>query len=1095
MTPLSNEDAISQVPALKLLISLGWEYLPPTEATALRGGRRSEVLLFGVLEDWLRANNRIEYRGESAPYTEANIAAAIAALRDEPDDGLVRTNEKLYDLIVLGKALKQSVKGDTKSFQLRYIDWDNSQNNRFHVTEEFAVERPGMTETLRPDIVLFINGIPFAVIECKRADLGAGKPAPVIQAIEQHIRNQKPDGIPKLYRYAQVLGAVSPAGAPEGVPVTEEFEYEAQLPARYATVGTPRKFWASWRERALHDGTLEVTDDDIVQAVNAPLPPAVREKLLEGRPADLQADFEAAEHAGRLVTEQDRLIAGVFSPQRLLTLAHRYVLFDAGVKKVARYQQYFCVEKIRQRIQRLGRDGARRGGVVWHTQGSGKSLTMVMLVKAIAMDRQRGHIHGGDGNERMLLVTDRVDLDDQIYATFKHCGLPAVQASTGSELVELLRDTTAKIVTTVINKFEAAIGKQKLSVAAPNIFVLVDEGHRTQFGIRHSTMRRVLPNACYIGFTGTPVRKKDRSTVEKFGGMIDAYTIKEAEADRAVLPLVYEGRHVVKKVNQQEIDDWFDKYTEHLTDEQKADLKRKISTADQVMQADPVIRRIARDVSEHYSKFLQHTGLKAQLVTPSKSAAVRYKKWLDDLGEVRSEVLISGPDDREGDEDIYKPNREIVNQYWKTVEERFGTEAAYNKQLINAFKHGDTQDPQSDAPEIMIVVDKLLTGFDAPGNTVLYLARKLREHTLLQAIARVNRLATGKERGYVIDYRGVLEELDEAFSMYARDPEDPDAELLGFAQALPSADTAWRDLPQRHASLWDVFKELGNTRDREAFEQHLRDELTRIRFYERFATFARALDVALASHEFYRHVSATKVKQYRDDLRFFGELRRSVRIRYAETVDFSEYEPKIRKLLDQYISASGVESITGKIDLYDREQRAAALEAAGSATSKAETIASNVARVLEERVRHEDPVSYRRFSDMLREVIEQMRAGWLAAAEALIQVEQIEEQVLRPKADDVPEQLRDRRLAAVLYRNTAEVLGSDAVDAAREIDHIVESRAIVGWKDNDDRQKQMRQAIDDYLFELNEGRDAELTLEQIDKLIDLCMDRARAVLP
>ncbi|MCA9250638.1 MAG: type I restriction endonuclease subunit R [Phycisphaerales bacterium] len=1095
LTPRSDEEALSKLPALKLLVSLGWEYLTPVAANALRGGRRSEVLLFGVLEDWLRANNRIEYRGESALFTEANIAAAITALRDEPDDGLVRTNEKLYDLLVLGKGLKQSVKGHTKSFQIRYIDWENPQNNRFHVTEEFAVERTGRTDTYRPDIVLFVNGIPLGVIECKRAILAPGKPAPVIEAIIQQRDYQQPNGIPKLYRYAQVLGAISPAGAPDGVTVTEEFEYEAQLPARYATVGTPRKFWAGWRERLLHDSKVDLTDEDIAAAVNAPIASEFRDKLLEGRPAVLCADFDAAEGEGRLVTEQDRLLAGVFSPERLLTLTRRYVLFDAGVKKIARYQQYFCVEKIRRRIQKLGRDGTRTGGVVWHTQGSGKSLTMVMLAKAIARDRQLGYLKDADGDVRVLLVTDRVDLDDQIYATFKHCDLPTMQASTGSELVALLQDSTAKIVTTVINKFEAAIGKQKLSVTDPNIFVLVDEGHRTQFGIRHTTMRRVLPNACYIGFTGTPVRKTDRSTVEKFGGMIDAYTIKEAEADRAVLPLVYEGRHVVKEVNQQEIDDWFDKYTEKMTKEQKADLQRKVSTADQVMQADPVIRRIARDVSEHYMNFLQHTGLKAQLVAPTKSTAVRYKKWLDDLGEIRCEVLISGPDDREGDDDVYKPNREIVNKYWKTVEERFGTEAAYNKQLINSFKHGDTRDPHGDAPEIMIVVSKLLTGFDAPENTVLYLARSLKEHTLLQAIARVNRLATGKERGYVIDYRGVLEDLDKAFAMYARDPDDPDALECGFATPMPSIESAWRELPQRHASLWAVFKELGNTRDREAFEQFLRNEETRIRFYERFAAFARALDVGLASHEFFKHVSAKKVSQYRNDLKFFGELRRSVRIRYAEVVDFSEYEPKIRKLLDQYISTSGVESITGKIDLYDREQRAAALESAGSATSKAETIASNVERVLEERIRHEDPVSYRRLSDMLREVIERMRAGWLASADALVQVEHIEEQALRPKADDVPEQLRDRRLAAVLFRNLSESLGDEAADAARSIDEIIEQRAIVGWKDNDDCQKQMRQAIDDYLFDLNDSRESVLSMDDIDRLIDFCMERARAVLP
>lgn len=1094
ITPRSDEDATSQLPALKVLINLGWNYLTPEEALSLRGGRTSEVLLYGVLEDWLRENNRIEYRGESVPFTEANIASAIATLRDEQDDGLVRTNEKIYDHLLLGKSLKQTVLGDSKSFQLKYIDWNAPENNTYHVTEEFSVDRSGSDKTYRPDLVLFVNGIPLGVIECKRSDLGPGKPAPVIQAIEQHVRNQKPDGIPKLYWYSQVVGALSPTGAPPEEVVTDEYESEAKLPARYATTGTPKKFWVSWRESAIVNGEYEVPDASVDAAVNDRLGQADVERLLKHRPASVKADFQAAEDQGRLATEQDRLLCRVFSPERLLRLSHRYIVFDAGVKKIARYQQYFCVEKIRRRIRDLGPDGMRRGGVVWHTQGSGKSLTMVMLAKAIAMDRHRGDLPGGEGGERIVLVTDRVDLDDQIYKTFKHCGLKAVQANKGSDLVRLLKDTEAKIVTTVINKFDAALGKEQISVDDPNVFVLVDEGHRTQFGIRHSTMRRVLPNACYIGFTGTPVRRKDRSTVEKFGGMIDSYTIKQAEQDRAVLPIVYEGRHVVKDVNQAEIDDWFDKYTEGLSDEQKQDLRRKVSTEDQIMQADPVIRRIARDVSEHYRNFLQGTGLKAQLVAPSKAAAIRYKHWLDDLGEVRSEVLISPPDDREGDEDIYKPNRELVNRFWDGVLQRFGTDVQYAKQLINAFKHGDTADPESDAPEVMIVVDKLLTGFDAPENTVLYLGRKLREHNLLQAIARVNRLATGKERGYVLDYRGVLEELDDAFAMYSRDPDDPEAADLGFMESLATIDKAWDDLPQRHSLLWDTFKVLEGSRDREAYEQHLADEALRIRFYDRYAAFARVLDVALSSHTFLNATPDVTVAKYREDLKFFGELRRAVRIRYAEVVDFSEYEPKIRKLFDQYISASGVESITGKIDLYDRDQRAAALEAAGSASSKAETIASNVSRILEERVREEDPARYRRLSAMLRDIMERMRAGWLAAAEALAQIEDVESEVIRPTADDVPESLRDSRLGAIIFRNISVDLGDASEQAAVSIASIIRDRAIVGWKDNVDCQKSMRQEIDDFLFELGDAVGAIWTLETIDRVVDMSIERARAVL-
>lgn len=1094
VTPRSDEDATSQLPALKVLINLGWKYLSPEEAIALRGGRTSEVLLYGILEGWLRENNRIEYRGESAPFTEANIASAIATLRDEQDDGLVRTSEKIYDHLLLGKSLRQTVLGDTKSFQLRYIDWERPERNVYHITEEFAVDRAGSQRTCRPDLVLFVNGIPLGVIECKRGVPGPGKPAPVIQAIEQHIRNQKQDGIPKLYWYSQVLGALSPAGAPAAEALTEEFGSEAKLPARYATTGTPLKFWAGWRESALADGEQEVSDGAVEAAVNTALGADEAGRLLRRRGAGVRADFMASESRGRLVTEQDRLLCRVFSPERLLRLSHRYIVFDQGTKKIARYQQYFCVEKIRRRIRALGPDGMRRGGVVWHTQGSGKSLTMVMLAKAIAMDRHRGELVGVEGGERIVLVTDRVDLDDQIYGTFRHCGLKAEQANKGTDLVRLLADPEAKIITTVINKFDAAMGKERVSVDDPNVFVLVDEGHRSQFGIRHSTMRRVLPNACYIGFTGTPVRRDDRSTVEKFGGMIDTYTIKQAERDRAVLPIVYEGRHVVKDVNQAEIDDWFEKYTDGLSDDQKQDLRRRVSTEDQVMQADPVIRRIARDVSEHYRDFLQGTGLKAQLVAPSKAAAIRYKHWLDDFGEVRSEVLISPPDDREGDEDIYKPNRALVNRYWKDVLQRFGNAEQYAKQLVNSFKHGDTADPDSDAPEIMIVVDKLLTGFDAPENTVLYLARKLREHSLLQAIARVNRLANGKERGYVLDYRGVLEELDEAFTMYARDPDDPEAGSVGFVESVACIDKVWDDLPQRHSLLWDTFKDLGGSRDREAFERHLADEALRIRFYERYAAFARVLDVALSSHLFLDQTPEDVVSKYRKDLKFFGELRRAVRIRYAEVVDFSEYEPKIRKLLDQYISTSGVESITGKIDLYDRDQRAAALEAAGTDSSKAETIASNVSRVLEERVRDEDPATYRRLSAMLREIIEKMRQGWLAAADARVQVEAVESEVLTPTSGDVPERLRDSRLGAVIFRNIRDLLGDASEAAAIRIESIIREKAIVGWKENADRQKEMRQDIDDYLFDLKDQTRADWAVETIEKAVDTALERARAVL-
>src|SRR6266446_855736 len=348
--PLIREDHISQIPALQMLQNLGWCYLSPEESLELRGGRLSNVILDGILEQQLRTMNQIRYRGEELPFSEGNIIGAIQALKEVLYDGLVRTNEKVYDLLSLGKSLQQSIQGDIKSFTLQYVDWDHPGRNVYHVTEEFAVERTSSKETYRPDLVLFVNGIPLAVIECKRPDLPPGHD-PIKQAISQHIRNQKDDGIPSLYLYSQLVLALS------------------KNDARYATTGTPKKFWARWKETGDHDGEL-------LELVNHPLSESAKERVFRDRFAYIREFFDALEvNGGREITEQDRVLWALCRPERVLELSYRYIVFDAGEKKIARYQQYFTVRNILNRIRVL-QDGRRAGGVVWHTQGSGKSLTM-----------------------------------------------------------------------------------------------------------------------------------------------------------------------------------------------------------------------------------------------------------------------------------------------------------------------------------------------------------------------------------------------------------------------------------------------------------------------------------------------------------------------------------------------------------------------------------------------------------------------------------------------------------------------------------------------------------------------------------------------
>jgi len=1055
--PSFKEDHISQVPALELLQKLGYEYLNPAEAIELRAGRLGSVILENVLADQLRKINTIRFKGREYPFSEGNILGAVQALKDVTDEGLVQTNEKVYDLLTLGRAMQQSIDGDTKSFQLDYIDWQRPENNVYHVTEEFEVERSGSKDKRRPDVVLFVNGIPLVVIECKRPDLKD----PIAQAVSQQVRNQQRDQIPRLFHYAQLVLAIS------------------KNEAKYATAGTPAKFWAVWKE---HDDV----DAAIADVIATPHTDLQKDRLFGERYTYVREYFDALARDGREVTEQDRALYALCRPGRLLELAYRFMVYDAGEKKVARYQQYFCVNKIMERIRRTQHDGTRRSGVVWHTQGSGKSLTMVMLAQAIALS-------DGIDNYKIILVTDRVDLDDQIYRTFHHCGTLPVQAKTGKHLAELLQDNKARIITSVIDKFELAVGKAGVRDENPDIFVLVDESHRGQYGELHAKMKKAMPNACFIGFTGTPVMKKDRNTIERFGGLIDTYTIEQAVKDKAVVPLLYEGRHVDQRVDTESVDGWFDRITENLTKKQKADLKKKFTTTDQLNKAHQKVMRIAWDVSEHYRDNWQGTPYKAQLVAQDKSTALLYKRFLDDFEMVSSEVLISGPDEREGEEDVHEESQGEVKSFWKKMMSKYGSEKEYNRQIISAFK-------QAEQPGIIIVVDKLLTGFDAPRNTVLYLTRKLKGHTLLQAIARVNRLCDGKDFGYIIDYRGVLQSLDEALDIYGKLSEFDKKGLDDLCTALTDVGFEVRKLPQRCSDLWELFKEIRNRRDEEAYEQLLADEELRERFYERLSAYSRTLAVALSSVGFLEATPEDKLAKYKADLRFFMELRTSVRKRYAEVVDFKEYEARIQKLVDQHVGTGEVEKVTDLVNIFDADAFAKEVEKLGSNASKADTIAYRTKRTIHDRMQ-EDPAFYRRFSEMLQDAIRAFREQRLSDAEYLQKVTEIAEKVKNRTGDEIPEALEHRDVAKAFFGVLQEVFvsydgdGLDArsvsTDASLVLDDIVQQNRIVNWTHNTDVQNRMMGAIEDYLFDLKEQHNVGLTFEDIDRILGMILDIAR----
>ena len=866
-TPSFIEDHISQIPALQLLMKLGYKYLTPQEALESRGNRYSNVLLETILKKQLQQINKIEYRNKEFEFSETNINTAVLALRDLPlQDGFNAANKFFYELITLGKSLEQNVLGDKKSFSFKYIDWEHPENNVYHVTEEFAVLRTERTDTYRPDLVLFVNGIPMVIIECK-SPVSSPTKKPIDLAIEQSLRNQKDDGIRSLYLYSNIVA---------GIAVNE---------AKYGTTATKKEFWSVWKEQFRNKEEEQAYLLTLQQLKNAALPDDDRSVLFKERFRYVLQYFDQLEKQDITVTAQDKLLYDLFSIERFLDIMYHFILFDNGEKKIARYQQYFAVKFTLSRIEKILPSGARRGGVIWHTQGSGKSLTMVMLAQLIAMDPNIK-------NPKILLVTDRVDLDNQITDTFKKCGKPVKQANTGRHLVELLKDSDDAIITTIINKFEAAVRVSK-PFESNNIFVLVDEGHRSQYNNFNVYMQRVFPNACFVAFTGTPLMKKEKNTATKFGGIIDVYSIKDAVADKAVVPLLYEGRHNIMHVNEKPLDNYFDLVSEDLTEYGKANLKRKFSAKNKIVQSLNFIESTAWDISKHFVDNIQGTGFKGQLVAPNKLTAIRYRNILKEIGKVSVELLISSPDTREGDNDVFEESDDKVKAFWKAMMDKYNTADNYDKSIINAFK-------KLEQPEIIIVVDKLLTGFDAPVNRVLYLTRNLKEHTLLQAIARVNRLAEGKDYGLIIDYYGNLENLDGALKMYSGDKDSFDEEdLVG---TITTISKELEKLPQAHSDVWNIFKTIKNKYDETAYEELLSDEEKRHSFYEKLSIFVRLLNLALSSLDFVKNTPEKQVDKYKKDAKFFLGLRISVKRRFFDELDYKEYEAQVQKLIDKHIT-------------------------------------------------------------------------------------------------------------------------------------------------------------------------------------------------
>ena len=1041
-----DEARQSQLPFVELLIAMGYTYLPTAELMRERSGDNSYYLLKDIAAASLAKINSYEHVGQEHQFAEKDIVDAISELENIEFNGLIDTSKEIYNTIMPlkgGKTIRVFHDGKYESKSFRFIDFENPENNSFHVAVE--VEISAKTGTRRPDIVCYVNGLPFVVIENKKSSVEA------TEAINQMVRNQGADYSPRFFMYPQLLIGTNGKDL------------------RYGTTGTPSEFYASWKEK---DVSLDELDAKVSALIAKPVDSDIYARLC----IDLNgATIGHTQRIERSPTEQDRGVLALMDKARLLDLTKNYIIYDGVQKKVMRYQQYFAINKALARIEEKEPTSAgerRKGGIIWHTQGSGKSLTMVMFVRALIEDPKIV-------NPRVLIVTDRKDLDRQILSTFKNAGLKkkVQQATSGEHLLELIRSKDTSVVTTLIHKFQSASRKRADFVDEDqNIFVLIDEAHRSQSGDANIEMNRTIPNACYIAFTGTPLLKSEKSQ-NKFGSFIDKYTIDDALEDKIILPLIYEGRFVDLSQDKEEIDRQVNRLTADLNDDQKQLLQKSIEN--RIIKDNPKrIAEIAFNIEKHYVDRFKGFGLKAQIVAPSKYSAVLLQKFFEDSGKISTALVIS---DENGIIDAKDEHRKEVEEYLIYIKFRYQSILSYEKEVIDSFKYND------EGVEILIVVDKLLTGFDAPRNTVLYLAKELRDHNLLQAIARVNRLYDNptlpKTAGFIVDYSENAQNIHTAMQLFGNyDENDVKGALVNVTDKI-------NELESSYGALHDIFNNIAS--DDEAYLQHLADDPTRKEFYAALNKFVQEFSECMNLQNFAGEFDDLNL--YRNELKKFMELRKTATLLHEERVDFSKYRNALIKIMDNNIKAQEAELLTEEIDITNKELFEKALEGIGSDKSKAEAIAAQTKRTITEKYAT-DPEFYGKFSKKITEIIDAMRAKKLADIEALKQLKLITDELLNKKDDSLPEAIANVAGADILYRNLRKDLPIDEASylkAVLDLYSVLQQNARVDWWKNHEMKRVMRNSIDDYLYdELRVHRGIDITTGQIEKLIENIMQLA-----
>ena len=1044
-----NERPESQDRALKVIEKLGYTIVPRSEAEAKRGSRRA-VLFEDELQTFL-SKRTYPYDNETRYFSGGSIAAAVRALNVQATAGLYAANKEIYDMLCAGKSLEETLPDGTRqSFDISFIDFEHPENNIFQVTDEFEVERPN-GKFARPDIVVLVNGIPLVIIECKKSGVD------VMEGVTQNIRNWGNDYIPHLFQYSQMIMAVNPDKV------------------LYGTCGTPAKYFVSWHEddkEWLNEWCKKCSPDGSVK-------------------------------------EQDRALISLLHPSRLLDIIRNFIIYDNNVKKICRYKQYFAVKKCMSRI--LLQDGQNtRNGVVWHTQGSGKTITMIMLTKMILRESLKSN--SIIKKPRFVMVTDRVNLDKQIRDNFIHTQMSPHRAKTGTGLIELLQDEGNTVITSLVNKFEAAI-KQEYCNDSENLFLFIDEGHRTQYGKLNIYMNKVLPHAVKIAFTGTPLIKKpkkndkrniesEKNTYVKFGPLIDKYTLQDAIDDKVTVPIVYEGRVVPQHVTSEQINNHLKHITVGLSDDARKDLETKYSRFVALAQTEPRLNMIAFDLHEHFLNYVKPKGFKAMLTCSSRAAAVELYYKLRGLGGITPAVVITPNTAKEGDDEQNTP------QTLKTIADFFRKEVdPLYKNNYEAYEEsvtGEFTDPEGDI-DLLIVKDKLLTGFDAPVAAVLYVDKKLQDHTLLQAIARVNRVFDNKDFGLIVDYIGIFKKLNSALDLYSDDQSGMNTfDKADIQNAISAVLEEKNKLETAHSNLWKIFEGISkNETNANVWQEKLREYNTRKDFYEKLSAFAKLVDFMFSSYELFEAVGDKKAEEYRKDYLFFKKLKDSVSLRFNDSVDFSKYEDGIRQLLNTYVNAEDAKIVIEPLDILNKDKMEEQLARLGSNEAKAEAIQTRQVEVLES-YRYEDPIRYMTFMERINKTIQDYMAE-RDSEKYLSSMERMAEDYRTGRSSvKYPEIIMDDGDAKSFYgavcsgikKATGESNNGDIESLGKlalDIKTVVSSNAKRDWRDNVIVHRNMKKELDDLLFDYLEDNELDWSLDTIDIIIDEILMVAKKV--